>query len=95
MPLQKNARAITRVTHRLVAQYAKFATLASAKDMGRFVDCRSTEAGAPGLCRFFVLERGQTVRLILGDQRIDDLVQLIARDDAIELVESQVDAVVG
>ena len=34
-------------------------------------------------------------RLILGDQRVDDLVQRLARHHLVDLVERQVDAVVG
>src|SRR5262245_5636906 len=37
---------------------------------------------------------GQQPRLVIGDQRVDDLVEL-AQHHAIELVERQVDAVIG
>ena len=40
-------------------------------------------------------EFGQAVGLVLRHQRIDDLAQLVAGDDARQLVERQVDAVVG
>ena len=38
---------------------------------------------------------GEPGRLVLGDQRLDDLVERLARDHLVELVEGQVDAVVG
>ena len=42
-----------------------------------------------------LLHRGELRCLILGDQRVDHLVERLAGDHLVELVEGEVDAVVG
>src|SRR3954463_2298675 len=61
--------------------------------------CRLRPAAARRQARYRSLVRrfefGQAVGLVLGHQGIDDLAQLVARNDARQIVERQVDAMVG
>src|SRR5690606_29536876 len=57
---------------------------------------RTSRSNPPSTCTGWsaIVEIGQQLRLVIGDQGIDDLVEF-SHHHAIELVERQVDAVVG